>query len=177
MHRAIFIVCLALLPFTAFAQDVERDLEAELMLESSLIEGAELEARPNMDKVKLVDPDEKLLDEVENARKAIEERFNNLQIKAAQFAETQEQMGKLMYDMVGAHNKHFGKKDERLKRYQIAIEKRNDKAKAQAAAEIIKSRKEYLKGVAGFQTRANKIEKRIEELAKIVEAEEEEDEE
>ncbi len=149
----------------AFALD---DLE----LEAALLEGALLEEQKPAEQITVNDPDEALLQQVEQARTAFENRLNTIPASAGRFIKSDEafvQMSPGLYKTLDAFN---GGHSAAMEKYREAVLNKDDAATIKLyASNVITERKMFLKRVTEQNRLLDKLEEQIRKLEKQAAAE------
>ncbi len=148
-----------LLAGAAHAQDLEgADLEAEAAL---LGETGLLEKTP-AEKPVLVDPDEKLLEQVADIRGRVEQKINTIQRQVSKFPDLDEGLNTLNMGMLEGIEGYIEAHNAALDAFRTAHEKGDEKAKKAQAKAVAKLRGTFIK-------RLEKLDKLADEL--VAEAE------
>lgn len=165
----VFALALAGVATTpALAQD-----EAELLEQDPLgIEAGGLKEKEKAPEPVLDDPDAALLKQVDEARRALEQRINTLQKTASTFEKIEKGLGSITDKMLKAVDGYVEAHATALSAYREAVAAGDEGKKKKLAADIGKRRKDFLKALAGLEKAADKLEKEAEKLGALVKAEE-----
>ena len=168
ISKAMFLA-LAWMAVPALAQDI--DAEGALLEGDPQLEGG-LQERQVPDKVEVEDPAPKLLQEVEEARKAFEARLNGAQGLAAKFLDLNEALGKVTGAFLKAQEAYLESHLKAMDAFNKAVEAKDAKAQKEQRRVVIKLRKDYLKGVKKANQAADKFDKDAEKIKKQAAVEE-----
>lgn len=166
------LTAIALLAGSALAQDEIDPLaeEAAALGEEGLLE------RKSPEKPVLAEPDQKLLDAVEQGRAALQEKLNGIQTRVSVFPDLDEDFGKLMIGMSDGLSGYIEKHITALQAYRDAVAEGNKKAEKKAARAVVKLRKGFLKTMKTLDKKVDKLIEKTEKLEAKLAAEKAEDE-